>query len=155
MQRQVASDAQISKLLEKATQCIPVEELKATKNGGQVKLEEEFKKVDCAHTYEPFDRFPSSKGFPELSYQAGQLGEQLKMIGNVVIKTQEEYDFLKQEIVELKTRADKAADNGEIRDKIKRNKNMVVNKVGLVYFQFQNLQEETRNELMSVKRMVA
>ena len=56
------------------------------------------------------------------------------MIGNVVIKTQEEYDFLKQEIVELKTRADKAADNGEIRDKIKRNKNMVVNKVGPVYF---------------------
>lgn len=110
--------------------CIPAEELKASKNGSQGKVvEEEFKKVECAHTYEPFDRFPSSKGFPELSFQAGQLGEQLKMMGGVMIKTQEEYEFLKQEIVELKTRADKAADNGEIRDKIKRNKNMLVNKV--------------------------
>ncbi len=52
------------------------------------------------------------------------------MMGNCVVKTQEDYEFLKQEVVELKTRADKAADNGEIRDKIKRNKNMLVTKVG-------------------------
>ena len=84
--------------------------------------------MDCAHTHEPFDRFPSSKGFPELSHQAARLGGELKVVGGAVLKSRDDYEFLLSEVVELKTRADKAADNEQIRAKVKRAKNLLSTK---------------------------
>ena len=47
----------------------------------------EFNKIDCSHANEPHDRFPSSKGYTDLSIVTKQLGDKLCLLSESIIKS--------------------------------------------------------------------
>ena len=67
--------------------------------------------MDCAHTEEPVDRFPSSNGYGDLSLVTNKLGDKLCLLSESVLKSKENYASLTDEICELKIRMDKSADD--------------------------------------------
>lgn len=67
--------------------------------------------MDCAHTEEPVDRFPSSNGYWDLSLITNKLGDKLCLLSESVLKSKEDFASLTDEITELKVRMDKSADD--------------------------------------------
>ena len=67
--------------------------------------------MDCAHTEEPVDRFPSSNGFRDLSLITNKLGDKLCLLSESVLKSKDDFASMTDEITELKIRMDKSADD--------------------------------------------